>query len=242
VEVIKYKSKDCDHVQFAITQKDKPPGPVDPDRKGSPDRVSKQKKISPATFCRAFPFHFMYDRNMILRQAGSSLQRVIPHTGMDNCRVDTVFEMIRPHMDFEFNNVLSHINTVYVLRTKPGILDSDGLYLQTNMTEQNDISRMRLKGQMIYVPESDMMLFLCSPSVTNLDDLHRKGLYLSDIPLHDATRDLVLLSERFEADYKLAQNLEVLNDQLQQTHRELEDEKAKTDRYVYKSCQRYRFV
>ena len=57
-----------------------------------------------------------------------------------------------------------------------------------------------------------------------------KGLFLSDIPLHDATRELVLLSEKWEAEYKLAQNLEVLTDQLQQTYRELEDEKKKTDR------------
>lgn len=233
VEVIKYKSKDCDHVQFAITHRDNQTNEYTSVSTGHHDMFSKKKKISPATFCRAFPFHFMYDRNMVIRQAGSSLQRVIPLTGSPSCRVDSVFEMVRPHMDFEFNNILSHINTVYVLRTQAGVLDSDGLYIHTNIAEQNDISRMRLKGQMIYVPESDMMLFLCSPSVTNLDDLHRKGLYLSDIPLHDATRDLVLLSERFEADYKLARNLEVLNDQLQQTHRELEDEKAKTDRLMY---------
>lgn len=91
---------------------------------------------------------------------------------------------------------------------------------------------MRLKGQMIYVPETDLVLFLCSPSVLNLDDLNRRGLYLSDIPLHDSTRDLILLSEQFEAEYKLTKNLEILTDKLQQTYRELEDEKKKTDRYV----------
>lgn len=95
--------------------------------------------------------------------------------------------------------------------------------------------RMRLKGQMIYVPETDLVLFLCSPSVLNLDDLNRRGLYLSDIPLHDSTRDLILLSEQFEAEYKLTKNLEILTDKLQQTYRELEDEKRKTDRYVNKS-------
>lgn len=58
----------------------------------------------------------------------------------------------------------------------------------------------------------------------------RRGLYISDIPLHDATRDLVLLSEQFEAEYKLTRNLEVLTDKLQQTYRELESEKQKTDR------------
>lgn len=58
-----------------------------------------------------------------------------------------------------------------------------------------------------------------------------RGLCISDIPLHDATRDLVLMSEQFEADYKLTQNLEVLTDKLQQTFRELDSEKQKTDRY-----------
>lgn len=55
-------------------------------------------------------------------------------------------------------------------------------------------------------------------------------MYISDIPLHDATRDLVLMSEQFEADYKLTRNLEILTDKLQQTYRELDREKQKTDR------------
>jgi len=37
----------------------------------------------------------------------------------------------------------------------------------------------------------------------------------------DATRDLVLLGEQFEAEYKLTKNLEILTDRLQQTYREL---------------------
>jgi len=87
-----------------------------------------------------------------------------------------------------------------------------------------------MKGQMIYVADKDVVLFLCSPSVLNLDDLHRRGFYLNDIPLHDATRDLVLLSEQFEAEYQLTKNLEILTDKLHQTNRELEQEKMKTDR------------
>ena len=68
-----------------------------------------------------------------------------------------------------------------------------------------------------------------SNSVMNLDDLTRRGLYLSDIPLHDATRDLVLLGEQFREEYKLTQELEILTDRLQLTLRALEDEKKKTD-------------
>ncbi|KAL5239653.1 hypothetical protein ACI65C_007063 [Semiaphis heraclei] len=105
------------------------------------------------------------------------------------------------------------------------MFDRDLNVLQTGCT----ITR----GQMLYVPETDLMLFLCYPSVVNLDDLTKRGLYISDIPLHDATRDLVLMSEQFEADFKLTMDLEFLTDKLQQTYRELESEKQKTDRLLY---------
>lgn len=79
-------------------------------------------------------------------------------------------------------------------------------------------------------PKHQPDLSLSPPSVMNLDDLTRRGLYLSDIPLHDATRDLVLLGEQFREEYKLTQELEILTDRLQHTLRALEDEKKKTDR------------
>ncbi|KAG6796491.1 guanylate cyclase soluble subunit beta-1-like protein [Apis mellifera caucasica] len=41
------------------------------------------------------------------------------------------------------------------------------------------------------------------------------------------------MSEQFEADYKLTRNLELLTDKLQQTYRELDGEKQKTDRLLY---------
>ena len=58
---------------------------------------------------------------------------------------------------------------------------------------------MELKGQMIHLPESDGILFLGSPSVEKLDELIAKGLYISDLPIHDATRDVILVGEQTKA-------------------------------------------
>ena len=233
VDIIQTKGEDCDHVQFAITDRSTSCGSICSELDGFENNLSMEPKISPATFCRAFPFHVLFDNDMIIQQAGTSLMRVIPRLKIGQSKIDKIFDMVRPHMDFEFNHLLSHINTVYVLKTKSAVGgDIDGLYIDNDIGDQQDHSQLRLKGQMIHVQESDCMLFLCSPSVANLDELSRRNLYLSDIPLHDATRDLVLLSEKFEAEYKLARKLEILNDQLQQTYIELEDEKKKTDKYV----------
>lgn len=51
-------------------------------------------------------------------QAGTSICRVIPALTRSGTRVTDVFETVRPHMDLTVNNILAHINTVFVLRTK----------------------------------------------------------------------------------------------------------------------------
>ena len=67
---------------------------------------------------------------------------------------------------------------------------------------RNIFQTMDVKGQMIHLPESDRMLFLGSPSVEKLDELIAKGLYISDLPIHDATRDVILVGEQTKAQVK----------------------------------------
>ncbi|KAM7362261.1 guanylate cyclase soluble subunit beta-1-like isoform 1-T3 [Cochliomyia hominivorax] len=233
LRLLKNKSDDIeryDHVQFLIREissnnkaDNEAPGTKDEAGKEPPDEIENfcgAPLISPATFCKIFPFHLMFDRQMKIVQAGKSVSRVIPRVADENCSILEVLEAIRPHLQLTFEDVLAHINTIYVLQTRQGAMGKHERYL-------------RLKGQMMYIPESDRILFQCYPSVMNLDDLAKKGLYISDVPLHDATRDLVLLSEKFEAEYKLTKNLEMLTDKLQQTFRDLESEKQKTDRLLY---------
>lgn len=58
---------------------------------------------------------------------------------------------------------------------------------------------MELKGQMVYCPESDSLLFVGSPFLDGLEGLTSRGLFISDIPLHDATRDVILVGEQARA-------------------------------------------
>ena len=52
---------------------------------------------------------------------------------------------------------------------------------------------------MLYCNESDCLLFLASPLIDGLEALTSRGLYISDIPIHDATRDIVLVGEQARA-------------------------------------------
>lgn len=58
---------------------------------------------------------------------------------------------------------------------------------------------LELKGQMVYCPESDSVLFIGSPFLDGLEGLTGSGLFISDIPLHDATRDVILVGEQARA-------------------------------------------
>lgn len=69
---------------------------------------------------------------------------------------------------------------------------------------------MELKGQMIHVPESCSVMFLGSPRVDKLEELMGRGLHLSDIPIHDATRDVILVGEQAKAQDGLKKRMDKL--------------------------------
>lgn len=42
----------------------------------------------------------------------------LPQLQPGSCILPSVFSLVRPHIDFSFHGILSHINTVFVLRSK----------------------------------------------------------------------------------------------------------------------------
>lgn len=93
-----------------------------------------------------------------------------------NCHLLTIFEAVRPHLQMSFGNILSHINTIYVLKTKSGVMSISERYLRLKVCSRmilffRQSSALFFQGQMMYIPESDLILFQCYPSVMNLDDL-----------------------------------------------------------------------
>lgn len=139
--------------------------------------VTLASRMSNLTFCRACPFHVMFDNKMVIYQAGISVGRVLPGVKIGKSRFQDVFECVRPPIKLTFGNILDFINKVYVVKTKEGLLDSSSL---TTVTEDDfgtlESPSMRFRGQMLHLPECDSIVFLASPSVVNLDGLNEKGL------------------------------------------------------------------
>ncbi|XP_041378791.1 guanylate cyclase soluble subunit beta-1-like [Gigantopelta aegis] len=157
---------------------------------------------------------------MTMLQVGSSLAWIIPGWNQSEKCLTSFFALERPRMRLTFTNILSHINTIFILRLTT--------HSQVNLaypTTTND--PMRLRGQMIYLPESNCMLFLCSPRVSSIHDLDQRGLYLSDIPVHDATRGLLMMSQTAQSEFHHVVQLEEVIGKLDIAQRSLEEEKGR---------------
>lgn len=68
---------------------------------------------------------------------------------------------------------------------------------------------MEIIGQMILIKQ-DVMIFFGRPNFQRLDDLSGSGSYISDMAIHDATRDVILTGEQSKAQEGLKRRMRKL--------------------------------
>lgn len=76
--MIQPKSEECDHIKFLIEEKDSEEEAFYEDLDGFEENGTQETRISPYTFCKAFPFHLMFDKDLMLTQCGNAIYRVLP--------------------------------------------------------------------------------------------------------------------------------------------------------------------
>ena len=135
-----------------------------------------QSSIATSTFCKAVPFHLMIDRNMVIFQAGISMRRVLPSLVVGHTKLNEILEIVRPPITADFDAILTRKNSVFLVNTKAGVLDSSTLSTVSDDDRTAiESPTMRFKGQMLFLEESNCICYLCSPMVLNLDGLNEKG-------------------------------------------------------------------
>ncbi|CAH0560351.1 unnamed protein product, partial [Brassicogethes aeneus] len=175
-------------------------------------------RVGVATFCKAFPWHFIIDRKMELVQLGSGFMRLFG-TLLKDCgtSVSTYFEFRRPrNINLSFNEIVKRTNTPFMLAIKQ--LSDDGSF---------PAGGLELKGQMVHCTESESILFIGSPFIDGLEGLTGSGLFISDIPLHDATRDVILVGEQARAQDGLRRRMDKLKSSIEEGNRAVDKEREK---------------
>ncbi|XP_049521676.1 guanylate cyclase soluble subunit beta-1-like [Dermacentor silvarum] len=216
------------------------------------DHLSQSPQDLPVdtkTFCAAFPFHVIFDRDFVIHQAGKGLVRLTRSMWQRGkpVRFTDMFSICRPVIECSFESILGFLNQVYVVTAKDGVLERDRKFPQPKPASSPAGSRrkllrrlnstvepppdgvLRLKGQMVSLPEADCLLFLCSPRVKSLEDMHRVGLFFSDLALHDPVRDLILISHQRRRERELVEKLDEASNHLKILDSKLREDKRRTE-------------
>nr|QFQ66871.1 gucy1b2 protein [Schmidtea mediterranea] len=141
--------------------------------------IPKALSIGPKDFCELFPYHFVFDQAMLLKQSGIQIQAIIPDFRRINVDIRKYLQLIHPtHEQFTFESVENLLCSPHVMK----VIDNK---LTTTANQDDEIY---LRGQMIKLMENQCILFMCSPMVSSLNDIERKGMKMSEIPNHDVTK------------------------------------------------------
>lgn len=94
-----------------------------------------EPKISSQLFCRAFPFHVLFDRNLSIKQVGNSLERILPASTRPDCKVTDILRMVS-----DISPII-HFNTSRLSNTG----NLGGCYRSNISTDQSRISCIIIK-------------------------------------------------------------------------------------------------
>lgn len=167
--------------------------------------------LSPQQLVQLFPFHLALDSSLIITQVGQVLARIYPNS-LDGQLLNQHFVLTRPKIPLTLAAIQSRSQSIFLLTSQ-------------------DIC-LSLKGQMVFFPNDQGILFLCSPSVTNAIELSTVGIKLKDFPLHDSTPDLVFLHNTTTMS---VQQVEELNIQLSESQEKLQDALKVQENLRYKA-------
>ncbi|XP_072401486.1 head-specific guanylate cyclase [Diabrotica undecimpunctata] len=184
----------------------------------SPDNTSNNLQMGVSTFCKAFPWHFVLDYRLEFVQLGTGFMRLFGQF-LTTCgaSVATYFEFQRPrNITLSFDEIVKRANTPFLLSIK-----------KFAKSEEFAAEDLKLKGQMVFCPESNSILFIGSPFIDGLEGLTGSGLFISDIPLHDATRDVILVGEQARAQDGLRRRMDKLKSSIEEGNRAVDKEREK---------------
>jgi signal transduction histidine kinase len=130
---------------------------------------------SPDLFATLFPFHLVLDRALRIIQVGPVLHRLYPFMLSEHQDLHEHFRIKTPQNAVDFDSMRSQPNTVFVMALR--------------------YNGLKLKGQIQYLTDDDVMLFMGAPELKNISSLSKYGLKLADFLTHDPTTDLLFLLE-----------------------------------------------
>jgi hypothetical protein len=142
--------------------------------------------LNPQTFCDIFPFHIGFNRNLEIVQIGDVLQRTHGIKLLGE-RIDKHFQLRQPAIAFDILKIQQKIKSLFILESKHNSL--------------------KLKGQMVSLPDEQVILFICSVWNPDSSLLSKLIIKLNDFAVHDLTPDFLFLRQTSQTAIREVQSL-----------------------------------
>ncbi|XP_058979317.1 soluble guanylate cyclase 88E [Musca domestica] len=199
-------------------------------------REEKHLPISAHVLFEIFPFCIVFGADMVVRSIGNSLMVILPD--LLGKKITAWFDLVRPLIAFKFQTILNRTNNIFELVTVEPVTDRPENQKSNEMLLHEDGSEpeksLRLKGQMVYMDNWRMIMFLGTPVMPDLNALITTGLYINDLSMHDFSRDLMLAGTQQSVELKLALDQEQQKSKkLEESMRKLDEEMRRTDELLY---------
>jgi hypothetical protein len=124
--------------------------------------------LTAGLLAKVFPFHFAISRDGAVLQSGAVLRRLAPSL-LDGALAAETLLIREPNIPFSFEAIRERTASAFTIE----IL----------------LSGLRMRGEIIEPPDTEALLFLGSPWLTEVAELEKYGLRFSDFALHDSVAD-----------------------------------------------------
>ncbi|KFZ51583.1 Guanylate cyclase soluble subunit beta-2, partial [Antrostomus carolinensis] len=74
--------------------------------------------IDTKTFCNGLPFHMVFDKELRVKQAGVSIQKIVPGLQTMGICLDHYFSIVHPEVPFTISSIQKFINSQFVFQTR----------------------------------------------------------------------------------------------------------------------------
>merc|ERR1719433_494842 len=162
---------DTVHVSFKLAFDNKTKAVINSDLVREEARLPA---VSSSVLFEIFPFVIVFGEDMVVQTIGRSLSQILPN--MPGQKMTDMFDVVRPLIEFKFDNILSRSNNIFELMTNEPIDillktggspggDEDGEDDDENLMEEDVDKSLHMKGQMHFMADWNVVMFLCSPAI-----------------------------------------------------------------------------
>uniref|UniRef100_A0A5K4F3C1 guanylate cyclase n=1 Tax=Schistosoma mansoni TaxID=6183 RepID=A0A5K4F3C1_SCHMA len=178
------------------------------------------------------PFYIIINQNLIIMKVGEAIQRIC--NNLIGCNFKKFFLIRYPVIHCTFEQIKLHMhNTFELVLMKNQCLDKNNGHSKIGKTE------CKFRGEMRYVEQWDMLLFLGAPSIRDIKHLNEHGLYICDLNMFDRSRDVIICGDQISSELlKLFQLQRKKSEELERSMKHLDRIRKLTDRLLYQCIPR----